>query len=95
MTVVYALVGYSKATERMVFREPVPAEAVPAAKKIAHLSTEDDTQAVSYTHLDVYKRQMGYRLPFMLFDLRLISPGPENALGSPEIPAHSADRWFE
>ncbi len=45
MTVVYALVGYSKATERMVFRETVPPDAVPVAKKIAHLLIEDDTQS--------------------------------------------------
>lgn len=42
MSIRYALVGYDKTTERQVFREYVAKEAVPLAKKIAHIIPEDD-----------------------------------------------------
>lgn len=44
MSVVYALVGYDRNTERMAFRVELPATDVAAAKQIAGITEEDDTQ---------------------------------------------------
>jgi hypothetical protein len=38
------LVGYDKVTDGIVFREQVPVAMLPAAKKIAQIAIDDDTQ---------------------------------------------------
>jgi len=44
MTMIFRLVGYDKATDGIVFREQVPVEMFPAAKKIAQIAIDDDAQ---------------------------------------------------
>ena len=46
---------------RCVFKNPPPKDAVPTCKQAGVIGAMGGVIAVSYTHLDVYKRQLQYR----------------------------------